>query len=54
MRYTVITSKGKVFCFYIKDLATMYAALYNGVVITEQILNVTNDLIEIDQDIECE
>jgi hypothetical protein len=43
MRYTVITGKGKVFCFYIKDLAVTYASLYNGVLITEQILN---DVVE--------
>ena len=38
MSYTLITSRGKVYCFYVKDMADMYASLYVGVVITQQIL----------------
>jgi hypothetical protein len=38
MKYTLITSTGKVYCFYVKDMAAMYQTLYGGQVITEAIL----------------
>ena len=38
MKYTVITAKGKIYCFYVKDMAAMYQTLYGGVVITQQVL----------------
>jgi hypothetical protein len=38
MKYTLITAKGKIYCFYVKNMADMYATLYGGTVITEEIL----------------
>jgi hypothetical protein len=38
MKYTLITAKGKIYCFYVKDMADMYSRLYGGTVITEEIL----------------
>ena len=38
MKYTLITATGKIYCFYVKDMATMYQTLYGGVVFTQQIL----------------
>jgi hypothetical protein len=38
MKYTLITAKGKVYCFYVKDIADMYQTLYGGVVFTQQVL----------------
>jgi hypothetical protein len=38
MKYTLITATGKLYCFYVKDMAMMYQTLYGGQVITEEIL----------------
>jgi hypothetical protein len=38
MKYTLITSKGKVYTFFIRAVAENYQAVYGGVVITQQIL----------------
>ena len=38
MQYTLITAKGNVCQFYIKEVAECYQAVYGGVVITQQIL----------------
>ena len=38
MKYTLITSKGKVYTFFIRAVAENYQAAYGGVVITQQIL----------------
>ena len=38
MTYTLITAAGKIMQFYIQDVAFMYANLYGGTVITEEIL----------------
>jgi len=38
MKYTLITSKGKVYTFFIKAVADTYQQAYGGVVITQQIL----------------
>jgi hypothetical protein len=38
MKYTLITATGRIYCFYVKDMATMYQTLYGGQVITEEIL----------------
>jgi hypothetical protein len=38
MRYTLITSKGKVMQFYVESVANTYKGLYGGVVFTQQIL----------------
>lgn len=38
MKYTLITSKGKVMQFYIKSMADLYQSFNGGVVITQQIL----------------
>jgi hypothetical protein len=42
MKYTVITTQGKIKQFYIQSVAEMYASLNGGVVFTQQIL-VDND-----------
>jgi hypothetical protein len=38
MKYTVITSQGKIKQFYIESVAEMYVNLNGGVVFTQQIL----------------
>jgi hypothetical protein len=38
MKYTLITSKGKVYTFFVRAVAETYQAAYGGVVITQQIL----------------
>jgi len=38
MKYTLITSKGKVYTFFIRAVADNFQAAYGGVVITQQIL----------------
>ena len=38
MNYTLITSKGKVYTFFILALANQFQQAYGGVVITQQIL----------------
>jgi hypothetical protein len=38
MKYTVITSNGKIKQFYIESVAQMYVNLNGGVVFTQQIL----------------
>ena len=38
MKYTLITSKGKVYTFFVRAVAENYQAAYGGVVITQQIL----------------
>ena len=38
MMYTLLTRKGIVMQFYVKEVADMYQTIYGGVVITQQIL----------------
>jgi hypothetical protein len=38
MQYTLITSKGNIMQFYVKEVADLYQSLQGGVVITQQIL----------------
>jgi hypothetical protein len=38
MKYTLITAKGKIYCFYVKNLAETYQKLYGGQLITEEVL----------------
>ena len=38
MQYTLITAKGSICQFYIKEVAECYQTIYGGVVITQQIL----------------
>jgi len=44
MQYTLLTSKGQIYTFYIKSVADSYQQAYGGVVFTQQILenNVAN------------
>jgi hypothetical protein len=37
MKYTLITSKGKVYTFFIRAVAESYQAAYGGTLITDQI-----------------
>ena len=39
MNFTLITSTGKVYTFYIQAVAELYQQIHGGVVITQQILN---------------
>jgi hypothetical protein len=39
MKYTLITRKGKVMCFYIQGMAETYQNLYGGVIVTEAVVN---------------
>jgi len=38
MKYTLITSKGKVYTFFVRAVAENYQAAYGGNIITDQIL----------------
>ena len=38
MQFTLITSKGKVYTFFIKAVAETYQQAFGGVVITQQII----------------
>lgn len=38
MKYTLITSKGKIYTFFIRAVAENFQSAYGGVVITQQIL----------------
>jgi hypothetical protein len=38
MTYTLISSKGKIYTFFIKAVADTYQQAYGGVVLTQQIL----------------
>jgi len=42
MQYTLVTSKGKVFTFFIKAVAETFQQAYGGVIITAEILNKEN------------
>jgi hypothetical protein len=39
MKYTLITSKGKVYTFFLKSVADTYQQAYGGVVFTQQVLD---------------
>lgn len=39
MKYTLITRKGKIMSFYIKDMAELYQQLHGGVIVTEAAMN---------------
>lgn len=39
MKYTLITSKGKVYTFFLKTVADTYQQAYGGVVFTQQVLD---------------
>lgn len=38
MQYTLITKKGKIFTFFVKEVAENYQQIYGGTVITPEIL----------------
>ena len=38
MKYTLITRKGKVMCFYIQGMAELYQQLHGGVIVTEAVM----------------
>jgi hypothetical protein len=38
MKYTLITAKGTVYQFYIKEVAECYQVVYGGVIVTDEIL----------------
>ena len=38
MKYTLITSNGKVLTFFLKTVAEQFQAAYGGVVFTQQVL----------------
>ena len=42
MQYTLVTSKGKVFTFFIKAVAETFQQAYGGNIITAEILNKEN------------
>ena len=42
MQYTLVTSKGKVFTFFIKAVAETFQQAYGGKIITAEILNKEN------------
>lgn len=42
MKYTLITSKGRVMTFYVKAVAELYRNLEGGVVMTEDVLETGN------------
>ena len=39
MNYTLLTSEGRVMCFYVKSVADLYQSLYGGVVFSSQVLD---------------
>jgi hypothetical protein len=39
MKYTLLTSKGSIMCFYVESVATLYQRLYGGVVFSSQVLD---------------
>lgn len=39
MKYTLITRKGKIMCFYIKDMAELYQQINGGVIVTDTVMN---------------
>jgi hypothetical protein len=45
MKYTLITKTGKVYTFYIKQVADTYQQAYGGVVITQQVLETVDTLV---------
>lgn len=49
MRYTLITSSGKVMQFFIEEVAKTYQSIYGGVVVTDEIVNTLTDRKVVDQ-----
>ena len=45
MKYTLITRKGKIMSFYIWDMAELYQQLHGGVIVTDDILETTEQLV---------
>jgi hypothetical protein len=45
MKYTLITKQGRVYTFYIKEVADTYQQAYGGVVITQQVLETVDTLV---------
>ena len=41
MRYTLITAKGQVFVFFIRDVAETYRQGLGGVIVTNDVLELT-------------
>jgi hypothetical protein len=35
VKYTLITRKGKIMCFYIQGVAELYQQLYGGTIVTD-------------------
>ncbi len=46
MQYTLITSKGKVYTFFIRAVADQFQQAYGGVVISQQILEQTQTVAQ--------
>ena len=44
MKYTLVTSKGKVFTFFIKAVAETFQQAYGGKIITAEILKETQNV----------
>lgn len=38
MKYTLITRKGKIMCFYIQGMAELYQQLHGGVIVVETVM----------------
>lgn len=45
MQYTLITKNGKIMQFYIKDVAELYQQINGGVVLTQQILDTVEKIV---------
>jgi len=49
MKYTLITSNGKVLTFFLQVVAEQFQAAYGGVVITQQVLETQENAETVDQ-----
>jgi len=49
MKYTLITSNGKVLTFFLKVVAEQFQTAYGGVVITQQVLETQETAETVDQ-----
>jgi hypothetical protein len=39
MKYTLITARGKIYTFFIRELAYQYQAAYGGTLVTNQVFD---------------
>lgn len=46
MQYTLITSKGKIMQFYVKEVADLYQCINGGVVFTQQVLDTQKETVD--------